>query len=57
MLDKVLKNWKSRNCIFIFLSIFPFIVFQQFRLDVDAWFHLSRIYEIVKDIENGLFFS
>lgn len=38
------------------IPIIPFLVFGRFQMDWDAWFHLSRIYEIVNNIKYGKIF-
>ena len=59
MYKKCVNDWKIRNCIFVILSIIPVVVFfllSRFYIDVDGWFHYSRIFEIVQNISHGKFF-
>lgn len=58
MVKKLVSDWRLRNILFLLLAIvpiLPFIIYRRFQMDWDAWFHFSRMYEIVQNISRGKF--
>jgi len=56
---KSIDDWRIRNCLFFILSIFPIILFfilRRYYMELDGWFHYSRIFELAKDISQGKYF-
>ncbi len=54
----LVSDWRIRNAIFLVISvlaILPTILVQRFQMDWDAWFHISRIYELVQGMKFGRF--
>ncbi|HEL1587274.1 TPA: hypothetical protein TXJ16_001823 [Streptococcus suis] len=58
MLKKMISDWRLRNLLFLVMAIIPvipFLLYRRFQMDWDAWFHFSRMYEIVQNISRGKF--
>ncbi|MBO4108012.1 hypothetical protein [Streptococcus suis] len=58
MLKKMISDWRLRNLLFLVMAIIPvipFLLYRRFQMDWDAWFHFSRMYEIVQNISHGKF--